>query len=492
MSAATYCNPLSLPDLPSGRWLDTDLTKADPADFPDYRSISDPSVVYDDGRWILYPSYAVAWVSEDFVHWKHVDIGVPHLRYSPAVVKFRGKWYLTGHSVKEMYCADSPLGPFVKCGEITDSHGNVCPVPDPCFLTDGDRLYLYWTYCGAPAEGENIELITGTAGVEMDPDRPWQMRGEPVLLNRFDPKIEWQRIGEHNENRRMGWVEGQWVKKIGTRYYLLYSGSGTEYATYASGIAVSDEGPLSGFHPQKNHDPLTRKTHGLMRGAGHGCLVDGPGGTLWIFYTCLFCYHHMYERRIGMDPVGIDKDGELYCPEVTDIPQFAPGVLPYPEQGNGTGWQPLTFMQRPVGTSHAPGRDPLYASDDSVLTWWQPADDDPEPAITVPLGQPGRATRFTIRAVRLIWRDVGMETAKGIDPGPFRYVVEYAEDPGLANWQTLIDASENEEDLPIDYRETEEVRARGVRLRILGFPDGITPGLVSLTAFGEAVCSDPY
>ena len=492
VQAMTYCNPLSLPDLPSGRWLDTDLTKADPADFPDYCSISDPSVVYDDGRWILYPSYAVAWVSEDFVHWKHVDIGVPHLRYSPAVVKFRGKWYLTGHSVKEMYCADSPLGPFVKCGEITDSHGNVCPVPDPCFLADGDRLYLYWTYCGAPAEGEDIELITGTAGVEMDPDRPWQMRGEPVLLNRFDPKIEWQRIGEHNENRRMGWVEGQWVKKIGTRYYLLYSGSGTEYATYACGIAVSDEGPLSGFHPQKHHDPLTRKTHGLMRGAGHGCLVDGPGGTLWTFYTCLFCYHHMYERRIGMDPVGIDKDGELYCPEVTDIPQFAPGVLPHPEQGNGTGWLPLTFMQRPAATSHAPGRDPLYASDDSVLTWWQPADDDPEPAITFPLGQPGRATRFTIRAIRLIWRDVGMETAKGIDPGPLRYIVEYAEDPGLANWQTLIDASENEEDLPIDYRETEEVRARGVRLRILGSPDGITPGLVSLTAFGETVCSDRH
>ncbi|MBR5680412.1 MAG: hypothetical protein IKX19_07130, partial [Clostridia bacterium] len=84
------------------------------------------------------------------------------------------------------------------------------------------------------------------------------------------------------------------------------------------------------------------------------------------------------------------------------------------------------------------------------------------------------------------------ETAKGIDPGPLRYIVEYAEDPGLANWQTLIDASENEEDLPIDYRETEEVRARGVRLRILGSPDGITPGLVSLTAFGETVCSDRH
>ena len=483
----TYCNPLSVADVKSGRWLDADLTRADPVQFPDYRSISDPSVVYDEGRWILYPSYAVAYVSEDFIHWKHVDIGVPHLRYSPAVVKFRGKWDLTGHSVPELYVADSPLGPFRECGKLTDAHGNPAPVPDPCFLEDGGRLYLYWTGGAAPGKDEDVEAVTGTAGVEMDPERPWRMLGEPVLLNRFDPKVPWQRIGEHNENVRMGWVEGQWVKKIGSRYYLLCSGSGTEYSTYACGIAVSDEGPLSGFRPQKNHDPLTRKPYGLMRGAGHGCLVDGPGDTLWIVYTCLFCYHHMYERRIGMDPVGIYGDGELYCPEVTETPQFAPGVLPHPEKGNGAGWLPLTFLQRPTATSHAPGRDPLYASDASVLTWWQPAEDDPEPAITFPLGQPGRATRFTIRALRLIWRDVGMETSRGVNPGPFRYVAEYAVDRGLSEWLPLVDASENKEDLCIDYRETEPVKAHGVRLRILGSPAGITPGLVSLTAFGNAV-----
>jgi hypothetical protein len=483
MNQKTYCNPLPIPDLPSGRWLDTDLTKADPADYADYRSISDPSVVYDEGKWILYPSYAVAYVSEDFVRWKRVDIGVPHLRYSPAVVKFRGKWYLTGHSVKELYVSDSPLGPFSVCGEITDARGNVSPVGDPCFLADGDRLYLYWTYCGAPAEGEDVELVTGTAGVEMDPEKPWRMLGEPVLLNRFDPAVPWQRIGEHNENTRMGWVEGQWMKKIGDRYYLLYSGSGTQYSTYANGIAVSDEGPLSGFRPQKNHDPFTAKRYGLVRGAGHGCLVDGPGGTLWTFYTCCFGYNHMYERRIGMDPVGIDGDGELYCPAVTETPQFAPGVLSAPERGNGTGWLPLTFMQRPTATSHAPGRDPLYASDESVITWWQPAADDPAPTLTFRLG---RDTRYFVRAVRLIWRDIGMETAEGIDPGPFRYVVETAPDAGMQTWETLIDASENTRDLPIDYRETEPVRAYGLRLRILGAPEGITPGVVSLTAFGDA------
>jgi hypothetical protein len=52
----------------------------------------------------------------------------------------------------------------------------------------------------------------------------------------------------------------------------------------------------------------------------------------------------------------------------------------------------------------------------------------------------------------------------------------------------LTDASENTEDLCIDYREIEEdVRAYGIRLRILGAPEGITPGVVSLTAFGTYV-----
>ncbi|MBR4960016.1 MAG: family 43 glycosylhydrolase [Clostridia bacterium] len=484
MKQQTYCNPLSIPDIPSGRWLDTNLTRAKETDFADYRSISDPSVIYHDGKWILYPSYSVAWITEDFVHWKHVDIGVPHLRYSPAVVQFRGKWYLSGHSMPEVYCADDPLGPFTLCGMITDCHGNITAPADACYLADGDRLYMYWIHCEPPASEEDVELVTCTVGVELDPDKPWQMLHEPVVLNRYDPEQAWQRMGEHHQNRRMGWVEGQWMKKIGSRYYLLYSGSGTEFSTYVNGVAVSDEGPLSGFRDQKNN-PFTYKRHGLTRGAGHGCLVDGPGGTLWVFYTNIFCFNHMYERRISMDSVGMDENGELYCPVCTETPQFAPGVLPHPEDGNDAGWLPLTFLQRPAATSCAPGREPLYASDESVLTWWQPAENDREPCLTFRLGH---STRYNIRSIRLIWRDIGMETQQGVNPGPFRYVVEYAPDAGMQTWKMLIDASENTEDLCVDYRGTDVVQAYGIRLRILGAPEGLTPGVVSLTAFGDSVC----
>jgi len=37
------------------------------------------------------------------------------------------------------------------------------------------------------------------------------------------------------------------------RYYLLYSGSGTQYSSYACGIVYSDEGPLTGIKRQEKH-----------------------------------------------------------------------------------------------------------------------------------------------------------------------------------------------------------------------------------------------
>ena len=482
----TYCNPLSVKNVKSGKWLDTDLSKIG-LDCNDYRSISDPSVIYHNGKWIMYPSYAVAYVSEDFVHWEHVDIGIPHLRYSPAVVEFRGKWYLSGHGMSEVYCADNPLGPFTLCGHLTDAKGNRVCVADGCYLADGDRLYFYFHYM-IPKEFD-VEYMAATVGVELDPDKPWQFITEPVVINKYQPYRQWQRTGEHNQNTRMAWIEGQWMKKIGSRYYLLYSANGTQFSKYANAVAYSDEGPLSGFVNQTRHDPLTRKPDGIMRGAGHGCLVDGPNDTLWVFYTCIFNFNHQFERRIGMDPVGIDENGELYCPAVTETPQFAPGVLKNPEKGNDAGLLPLTFMTRPTASSHAPGREPLYACDDSVLTWWQPDAEDKAPEITYTLG---KLTAYSVSAVRLIWRDIGMDTENGIFPGPFRYVIEYAADNTFEKWETLVDASGNEDDLCIDYRQFEAVSAYGIRLRILQSPEGITPGLVSLTAFGTCIVKKQF
>ncbi len=479
----TYCNPLSIVDVKSGRWLDTNLTKSNERDFNDYRSISDPSVVFYDGKWIMYPSYSVAYVSEDFVHWKHVDIGIPHLNYSPAVVCFRSKWYLIGHGMTEMYVADNPLGPFKFLGHMTDYNGNIIVTVDGCFLADNDRLYYYWSKNFSDSVELDAERVVGTAGVELNPEKPWQMITKPVMINCFDPSKTWQRMGEKNQNLRMGWIEGQWMYKRGTRYYLLYSGCGTEFGAYANGIMYSDDGPLVGFKPQKKHDPFTEKRAGFTRGAGHGCLVDGPNDTIWTFYTSIFCYNHLFERRIGMDLVRIDEDGELYC-NVTDTPQLAPKEVLSQDFDTALDWLPLTVMGRPVASSFVEGREPIYACDESVLTWWQPKSEDKEPTLTFKLGI---KTCYEIRSVRIVWRDIGMDTLEGINPGPFKYVVEYAPNSDLNEWKILIDKSQNTEDLCVDYIETAPVKAFNIRLRITGTPKGITPGVTDYTVFGKCV-----
>jgi len=477
----TYCNPLCIEGVGSGRWLDTYLCKLDPTNFKDYRSISDPSVVYHNGKWIMYPSYKLAYVTEDFVNWKHVDIGVDNLQYSPAVVHFRGKWYLSGHGVPEMYVADNPLGPFTHCGNLTDMHGNEITVPDGCYLADGDRLYFYWCGSRPVNEDEDVEAVVGTVGAECDPNEPWKLITEPVWINEFSPDKEWERHGEYNQNERVGWTEGQWMIKIGSRYYLLYSGSGTQFSTYACGIMYSDEGPLTGFKRQQKHDPLSLKNNGFLRGAGHGSIAEGPDNTYWIFYTYCFGFNFKYERRVGMDPLGIDENGELYCPNLTETPQYAPGVLKNPENGNGADVLPLTFFQTTEVSSAIEGREAIYATDHSYLTWWQPKSTDKEKTLTVDLGA---IKGYHISSFRIMWRDIGMETAKGINPGAFQYTVEYTE-PGSKEWKMLVDASKNDRDLCVDYRTFEKVTAQKVRLTILGSPEGIEPGVANFTVFGK-------
>ncbi len=241
--------------------------------------------------------------------------------------------------------------------------------------------------------------------------------------------------------------------------------------------AYVGKSPLGDFALQKRN-PVSRSDSGLVRGGGHGCVVDGPGDTIWCFYTIPVGIDHIFERRIGMDPCGIDEDGCLYAKTGCDTPQYAPGVLESPEAGNETGLVPCTFFSLTAASSYAPGHRPLYALDETLHTWWQPAKGDAAPCLAVSL----RGDYF-IRALRLIWKDVGLDFAAGMYPGPYRYVVEAKVG---REWVTLVDESENETDLTVDYRTFDEVLASAVRVRISSAPKGLVPGIISFTVFGES------
>lgn len=453
----TYCNPLPIPDISQGCNVDG---------VQNYRDVADPTVILYEGKWYLYASSGCSCYSDDFRTWKTLDrMEIPVLS-APTVVKHNGKIYLMG-SNSPIYEADDPWGPFRELGMIRDGNGKVLCVRDPMLFADEDgRLYLYW---GLGPDG--------IYGMELRTDCPIEGIGSPVSLIQFQEEHEWERLGAWNQNRGMSFIEGAWMHKHNGAYYLIYSASGTCYRTYAWGAYRSGH-PLGGFVYQKRN-PVLRKKRGLVSGTGHGSVVEGPGGTLWAFYTIKMCYAAKYERRIAMDPAGFDENGDFFVRKPSEIPQWSPGVVLSPEDGNATPLLPLTSEEQAYATSCVPGHEALYALDESMLTWWQPEEKEVRSSLTVDL----RAV-FLISAVRLIFRDVGLDYENGIGPGPFGYLLEGCIDKEGEQFETLLDCSGNRTDYSVDYRTFEEREVRCVRLTITSRPPGICPGVISFTVFG--------
>lgn len=460
----TYCNPTPLPDYPLGR----NCFREGWRHRADFRETADPTVLFEDGVWYLYPSCGMVYWSEDYIHWKHKKMEPYDCGYAPTVVNHAGRYLLMASS-SQIYASDSPLGDFLPIGYLTSPSGERVLVDDPMLFSDTDgRLYLY-SGCGGAIRA-----------CELDRDDPCRMLTELAVMFEYDTENHpWERIGDWNEDSSYSWIEGAWMYKRNGIYYLTYCGPGTEWITYSMG-AYKGKGPLGPWEYMET-SPFLSKRDGLVRGPGHGCITDGPGGTVWAFYTCCMCYGGFTERRIGYDPIGFDENGNIIPTASSEIPQLAPGVLKNPEKGNSAGLLPLTQHRDPVESSCAPGREGIYATDDSMITWWQPAPNDKEPTLTVSFETVRDG--FIICSARIIWRDVGLDIKKGYMAGPFKFLIEAMDREGV--WHTVADKSANEEDMNIEYITFTPVRAFAVRLRIVGKPENIEPGVTNLTVFGK-------
>lgn len=160
--------------------------------------------------------------------------------------------------------------------------------------------------------------------MQLDPEDLTRFAGPVKHLFAFNSDHVWERYGEMNEYTDVSWVEGPWVHKHKDTYYLQYSASGTQWKTYASGYYTSKS--VMGPYTYAPNNPLLRKTDGFVTGPAHGCIVEGPDGHLWQFYTIVLS-NPPGGRRIGMDRVIIDRKGNLSV-AVTETPQWAPGLSP--------------------------------------------------------------------------------------------------------------------------------------------------------------------
>ncbi|MBO7329941.1 MAG: hypothetical protein J6W00_14360 [Lentisphaeria bacterium] len=119
-----WCNPLPLENYPLGMLAPGRRPVSEKAadnyvgKIRDFRELADPEVLYDDGKWYIFPSAGDAYVSCDLVHWEFRKITFANgekLGYAPTITKCRGQYLLSSSwpfaGKMEILTAPDPLGP---------------------------------------------------------------------------------------------------------------------------------------------------------------------------------------------------------------------------------------------------------------------------------------------------------------------------------------------------------------------------------------------
>jgi len=497
---ARYCNPLPMVTAPGGN------------------ASGDVTVIREQDRYYMYCTGGGAWISDDMLAWSfHRVANVP---VAPHVVKYNGSFYMCGNS-GPLLRADNPLGPFASLREwknTPDAAGGWRgPFDMDIYIDDDNQPYLYY-----PGRG-----VDGIYVVPLDPNDLTRFAGPVRHLFAFNRDHVWERYGEMNEYTDVAWIEGPWMQKYNGTYYLQYSGSGTQWKTYASGYYTA-KSPLGPFTYASNN-PLLRRTDGLVTGTAHGSIVEGPDGHLWQFYTIVLS-NPPGGRRIGMDRIAFDKDGNMAV-KVTDTPQWAPGAVRDPATGD-SGSVPLTINKfRAMNalsrcSSEQPGREAAYAVDHSSGTWWEPAATDTQPTLTVELSPATRfdaVQLFTIDSVRLMFQAgrgfgfgggrrgapgvAGVPPARGEGVLPsnpnrgldgrdttpptdaYQYKIEVSLDG--QTYTSALDQTENATSRNTIFEEIPPAKCRFVRLTMTDWPRATPLGIIEFTVFGRPAESLP-
>jgi hypothetical protein len=149
-------------------------------------------------------------------------------------------------------------------------------------------------------------------------------------------------------------------------------------------------------------------------------------------------------------------------------------------------------------SSQRPGREAAYAIDNSTGTWWEPAEDDRRPSVTVDLGPATEfdpIQRFTVDSSRILFAaGRGFRQPPAAPPAPnpdaivaHQYTIEVSNDG--KTFSTLLDKTRNTITKYVEFDELPPTSCRFVRLTLTGWPRNAgTPfGIVEFTVFGKAI-----
>lgn len=193
------------------------------------------------------------------------------------------------------------------CGDDDAGYSNIDAAP---FVDRDGRAYLYFStgHECPPATAPRAECPRNTALSVLPLTSNWLRAAGPrrVVLRADSP---WQQEV----------VEGPWMRRLGSRYQLFYSG-GVFTQGYGMGFATG-RSPTGRFRNWPLN-PLLHDSPGV-KSAGGGSLVTGPNGQTWVVYHGR-AGSYAGDRLLRVDRVGSAGDGSVALHGPTTAPQPAP------------------------------------------------------------------------------------------------------------------------------------------------------------------------
>ena len=452
----TFCNPMNL----NYRFM---------VDAVDSREAADAViVVYQDAYYLFASRSGGYWVSEDFRDWELIVPSVLDIEsYAPAIVEMRDSLFYIPSGSGHVYKSGNPRSGVWEKGPTVTSYG------DPAFFVDDDaRLYMY----------HGLNQFGPIKVVELDPVT-FEEIGTEIEILRAEASIHgWERRGDTNLQDEQPWIEGSWMIEDHGQYYLHYAGPGTEFKTYADGIYVADS-PTGPFE-YASYSPFAFKPTGFICGAGHGNTFKDKYGQYWHIGTMTISVKHMFERRMGIFPVGFDEDGQIRCNTVFgDYPHYYPGEKEYMVENGFAGMMLLSHKKYAIASSYIQDHGIELAVDEEVRTYWSAQTGDPGEWMMIDLG-----TMCSVEAVQVNFAEhnTDPDLVRGRDVDIYeQYLLEYSAD-GI-QWEILADKSQNQKDVPHDYFElVQPINTRYVKCTNVFSPGNGCFAMRDLRIFGNS------
>lgn len=447
------------------------------------RRAGEPIVlIYKDDYYLFITGGGGYWYSANFRDWTYV-VSPTFPRGVPSIATDGNTMYACSMNSKDVFSTTDPKsGVWTQAGTFdSDRYGDA-----NIFIDDDGRFYMYFGW----------SQIMPFRVVELDP-KTFKEIGEPKVLFFGDYK-------EHGFERRRAedvifpyfnhrpyfpeespWIEGPWVIKHNGKYYLQYAAIGLEFSSYSHGIYVSDS-PMGPFE-YSQHNPLTFKTTGYVRGGGHGSTFKDKNGQFWTICMIPAWYGGRGGGEIVMYPSDVDADGVMHSNTAFgDYPQYYPGIKPDAVDNNFAGWMLLSNKKYVETSSTLTGFNAANAVDEDFMTKWVANTGDPGEFFTVDLGKECEITAVQVNFDR---HDTKVEVGRGFGPAPAltqyqSFIVEVSNDK--TTWNKIVDKSNNTADVRHDYTElAEPVNARYVKVTNVFTHDGGKFSIQELRVFGN-------